>query len=572
MTSFEIRSLPFDRANLDTWSSLDTRHSNWPVVYMLHDRTKIYVGETLNTESRLRQHLEVDERRTLDEAIVIIDDSYNKSVCLDLESHLIRLFSGDGKFTVLNRNVGITDANYYERPDYQPRFVEVFEDLRSKGLFSRSIPEIENSDLFKYSPYKALSPDQSTAVEQILEGLFTDVELERRSTSVIQGEPGTGKTVLGIFMLKLIRDIASHRVEDLIDEDSIFSGLFTSKFVEIAKRLRIGLVIPQQSLRQSVQQVFKRTPGLSEGQVRAMTAFEVGEDPQDFDLLIVDEAHRLNQRANQASGPLNTKFSDINLDLFNDDSPHHTQLDWIVAKSRHQILLLDTEQSVRPADLPVELTYQLIQGAKSSDRWYPLLSQMRVRASEDFVGYVRRVLAGAQNTRELFADYDLRMFDDLADLYGELELKEREFELCRLLAGYAWPWSSKDDSSLFDIEIDGLKFRWNSTTKDWVNSPTSFQEIGSIHTIQGYDLNYAGVVIGPDLTFDPDSSRITFNRSRYFDTKGMENNRRLGITYTDEDLRRYVTNIYGVLLTRGIRGTFVYVCDPALRTHLSNFF
>jgi hypothetical protein len=572
MTNFEIRTIPFDRENVSTWSLLDNRHSNWPVVYMLHDRAEIYVGETLNAEARLKQHLEVSERRKLNEALIIVDESYNKSVCLDLESSLIRLFSGDGLFTVLNRNVGITDADYFERPDYQERFTEVFEELHAQGLFSRSVPEIQNSDLFKYSPFKALSPDQAIAVEEILETLFDDLEEGRSSTSVIQGEPGTGKTVIGIYMLKLLRDIANHRPEDPINEDSLFSGLFTSRFTSLARTLRVGLVIPQQSLRESVQQVFKRTPGLSDRDVRVISAFDVGTSPDDFDILVVDEAHRLGQRANQASGPLNKKFSDINIELFGNDDPTHTQLDWIRAKSKHQILLLDTEQSVRPADLPIELTYQLIQSAKAEGHWHPLHSQMRLRASEDYVGYVRHVLAGTQTTREVFEDYDLRFFDDISDMYRELGICEKEFGLCRMLAGYAWPWSSRREPESFDIQIGELKFRWNSTAKDWVNSPNAFHEVGSIHTIQGYDLNYAAVIIGPDLVFDPEASEIRIDRTNYFDTKGKENNKVLGITYSDEDLLRYIRNIYGVLLTRGIRGTFVHICDPDLRKYLGKFF
>jgi DUF2075 family protein/predicted GIY-YIG superfamily endonuclease len=572
MTNFEIRTIPFDRENVSTWSLLDNRHSNWPVVYMLHDRAEIYVGETLNAEARLKQHLEVSERRKLNEALIIVDESYNKSVCLDLESSLIRLFSGDGLFTVLNRNVGITDADYFERPDYQERFTEVFEELHAQGLFSRSVPEIQNSDLFKYSPFKALSPDQAIAVEEILETLFDDLEEGRSSTSVIQGEPGTGKTVIGIYMLKLLRDIANHRPEDPINEDSLFSGLFTSRFTSLARTLRVGLVIPQQSLRESVQQVFKRTPGLSDRDVRVISAFDVGTSPDDFDILVVDEAHRLGQRANQASGPLNKKFSDINIELFGNDDPTHTQLDWIRAKSKHQILLLEPEQSVRPADLPIELTYQLIQSAKAEGHWHPLHSQMRLRASEDYVGYVRHVLAGTQTTREVFEDYDLRFFDDVSEMYRELGTCEKEFGLCRMLAGYAWPWSSRREPECFDIEIDDLKFRWNSTAKDWVNSPNAFHEVGSIHTIQGYDLNYAAVIIGPDLVFDPEASEIRIDRTNYFDTKGKENNKVLGITYSDEDLLRYIRNIYGVLLTRGIRGTFVHICDPDLRKYLGKFF
>lgn len=543
MTNFEVRTIPFNRENVSSWSRLDQRHSNWPVVYMLHDRTQIYVGETLNAEARLKQHLEVVGRSDLGEAHVIIDESFNKSVCLDLESHLIRLFSGDGQFTVLNRNVGITEADYFHRHEYQARFDEVFEDLRTRGLFSRTVPEIENSDLFKYSPFKALSHDQALAVEEVVQTLFKDLEAKQKSMSVIQGDPGTGKTVIGIFMLKLLCDIANHRNEEPVDEDALFSSFFASKFTALASSLKIGLVIPQQSLRESVQQVFKRTPGLSDRGVRVMSAFEVGDSSEEFDVLVVDEAHRLGQRANQPSGVLNQKFSTINERLFGDDHPSHTQLDWIVAKSQHQIILLDTEQSVRPADLPLDLTSRIIENSKAEERWHPLQSQMRLRASEDFVGYVRHAIAGTQQTREVFADYDLRMFDDLDEMYRELELREQEFGLCRLVAGYAWPWKSRKDPGYFDIEIGGLQFRWNGTTKDWVNSPNAFREVGSIHTIQGYDLNFAGVIIGPDLVFDPETSRIKIDRDNYFDSKGKENNRVLGITYSDEDLLRYITNI-----------------------------
>jgi DUF2075 family protein len=90
-------------------------------------------------------------------------------------------------------------------------------------------------------------------------------------------------------------------------------------------------------------------------------------------------------------------------------------------------------------------------------------------------------------------------------------------------------------------------------------------EVGSIHTVQGYDLNYAGVIIGPDIGYDDVTGRLVFNRDSYFDKKGKENNRRLGITYSDEDLVEFVKNIYRVLLTRGIRGTYVYICDQSLR-------
>ncbi len=86
--------------------------------------------------------------------------------------------------------------------------------------------------------------------------------------------------------------------------------------------------------------------------------------------------------------------------------------------------------------------------------------------------------------------------------------------------------------------------------------------------MQGYDLNYAGVVIGPDVRFDHESQRVVFDRSSYFDKKGVENNPRLGIKYSDGDVLRFVTNVYSVLMTRGVLGTYIYVVDAALREHL----
>jgi len=130
---------------------------------------------------------------------------------------------------------------------------------------------------------------------------------------------------------------------------------------------------------------------------------------------------------------------------------------------------------------------------------------------------------------------------------------------------------SKKDPTAADIEIDGVSLRWNGTTKDWISSKNALEEVGSIHTVQGYDLNYAGVIIGGDLRYDAATGQMLVDRSSYFDVKGVENNKQLGRRYTDAEVRQFVLNIYGVLLTRGIRGTYVYVVDPALREYLTPF-
>lgn len=570
MTSFRIEQFPFRLTEVRAQGDLDPRYRNWPVVYALSDDRRVYVGESRNAVARLEQHLKSTDRRDLRVARVVLGEEFNKSACLDLESYLIRLFAGDGKLQVLNRNEGITDADYYGRKRYQQIFDAVFEELRSLGLFDRPVREIENTDLFKLSPFKALTQDQAIVVEGILGGLFDDLEEGRDSRIVIQGDPGTGKTVVGIFLMKLFSDIRDSDPREPVDSDTLLSEFFVAGYREPLEDFRIGLVVPQQALRKSIENVFKRTPGLSKAQV--LTPFQVGNSTEKYDLLVVDEAHRLSQRAAQAAGPLNAQYRNINVRLFGDDNPSYTQLDWIDQQSSHQIYLVDGLQSVRPADIPMPRLEALVETARRAQRHYRLTSQMRVKAGQDYVGYVRGVLDGTRSDREEFPGYDLRFFDDFGEMRRAVRAREDEAGLARLVAGYAWKWASKNDPTAYDISIGEERLRWNTTAVDWVNSPGSVDEMGSIHTIQGYDLNYAGVVIGPDLRFDATTGRIVFDRASYLDARGAANNGMLGITYSDDDILRFVRNIYAVLLTRGVRGTYVYVCDPALREHLRRFF
>ena len=407
-------------------------------------------------------------------------------------------------------------------------------------------------------------------MESVLEALFYDRSSGWGRSLVIQGDPGTGKTIVAIYLMKLLLDISHSDPDEALDRDTIFADFFSPHFRDLLTDFRVGLVIPQQSLRKTIQGVFQKTPGLSKSMV--LTPFEVGESEKPYDLLIVDEAHRLGQRANQPSAAQNSKFSAINQSLFGEDRSDITQMDWVKAQSRHQLYLIDSAQSVKPADLPKRVLDELSAKARSEEGFFRLASQMRIQGGSDYIDYVGRVLDGSQTLPETFGSYSVRFFDDVRAMRDAIFEKEREHSLCRMVAGFAWPWISKNSPDAHDIVLDGLGLTWNRTASDWINSPTSVEEVGSIHTVQGYDLNYAGVIIGADLGFDAVNQQIVFRRENYHDKKGKENNPRLGIVYTDDDLLEYVKNIYRVLLTRGIRGTFVYVVDPELREHLRPFF
>lgn len=570
MTSFTVKRFHRHGDSLFELGENDPRIDNWPVVYTLDDSREVYVGESLNVRGRFVQHLKSNQKKHLTSAVVVIDETFNKSAALDLESHLVRLFAGDGKFKVLNRNDGIVDADYYDRADYLNKFDEIFEHLRELGFFTRSIQEIENSDLFKLSPFKALNPNQEQTIKSYVGDLLKNLRDGAASESVIQGDPGTGKTIVGIYLLKLLKDLGASGATDETDDGSVFADPFVAEHRHRLDGFRMGLVIPQQALRKSIQRVFAKTPGLNASMV--MSPFDVGDSEQRFDLLIVDETHRLNRRANQSSAAQNTRFARINEKLFGRDDSELTQLDWIVKLSDHQVFLLDAGQCVRPADLSGEILDALVDRAETGKRYYPLTSQMRVQAGGDYIEYVRAVFGDNPPSPTTFPDYDLRWFENLADMESALKEREKRFGLARMLAGYAWKWLSKKNPGTFDIELDGVRRKWNTTDKDWVQSASAAEEVGSIHTIQGYDLNYAGVIIGNDLRYDSAKRSFRVDEKSYFDKKGKENSPSFGIKNTPEDLLRYVINIYVVLLTRGIRGTFLYVCDPELRDYLRPYF
>jgi len=494
---------------------------DWPVVYLLETTGEAYVGETTNFYNRGKQHYENGERRRLRRAHVITDEMYNKSATLDIESFLIEHLAAEGSLLLQNKNDGLRNHNYYQRTEYQAKCETIWKELIAKGLVKKEVYEIENSDLFKYSPYKALTEEQYLFVKQ----LVRDIENERATTYVVEGAPGTGKTILATYLMKYLKD---H---------------------ERTKHLKIALIAPMSSLRGTIQQVFRATPGLKANMVVGPNAVA----KEAYDLVIVDEAHRLKKRKNL--GAAFKAFDEVNKKL---GLPKEaTQLDWILATTKRQVLFYDQGQSVLPADI------EDIDLRSRSAHFYKLTKQMRIQAGEEYVHFIDALLNQRKIVKPRFKDYELRVFDDVAEMHQAIQDKDKEYGLSRMVAGFAWPWVTNPANGTpkqdFDIEIDGHKFRWNSKTKDWVNSPNAINEVGCIHTVQGYGMNYVGVIVGPELFYDEKKERIAADRSKYCDRNGHA-----GVT-DPKELDRYIINIYRTLLTRGIKGTYVFVVDKKLR-------
>lgn len=496
---------------------------DWPVVYLLEASSEAYVGETTNLYSRSKQHYENGERRRLKNAHVITDETYNKSAALDIESFLITHLAAEGSFLMQNRNDGIREHNYYQRAEYQAKCEIIWKELLEKKLVHKEVYEIENSDLFKYSPYKSLTEEQYFFVKK----LVRDIEKDNAKTYVVEGAPGTGKTILATYLMKYLKDHES------------------------TKHLKVALVAPMSSLRGTIQQVFRATAGLKANMVIGPS--DVAKDT--YDLVIVDEAHRLKKRRNL--GAAFRAFDNVNKKL--GLSKDATQLDWILKSSKRQVLFYDQGQSVLPADI------QDIDLRSKGAQFYTLSKQMRIQAGEEYVQLVEAILNHRQVVKPNLKDYEFQVFENIAEMHQAIKTKDKEHGLSRLVAGFAWPWITNPANGTpkqdFDIEINDCKLRWNSKTKDWVNSPGAINEVGCIHTVQGYGMNYVGVIIGPELYYDVKNKRIAVDKSKYCDRNGHA-----GVTDPNE-LERYIKNIYRTLLTRGIKGTYVYIVDENLRTY-----
>ncbi|MHC1747269.1 MAG: DNA/RNA helicase domain-containing protein [Cellulosilyticaceae bacterium] len=494
---------------------------DWPVVYILEGEKEAYIGESIHVYDRSQQHYKIDERKILKLIHIIGDEDFNKSATLDIESLLIEHMAADGKYKLQNGNGGLINHSYFDRERYQNKFEMIWDELKRKNIVKKGIFELRNSDLFKYSPYKALNEQQYETVISIMKSITE----EEKSRHLIQGEPGTGKTIVAIYLMKYLKECSK------------------------TKDLKIGLVVPMTPLRGTLKNVFKTVKNLNSRMV--LSPFDVVKD--NYDILIVDEAHRLNRRVNISNmGAFDNVNRKLGLDIMEGD-----QLDWIRQSAKHIVLCYDKHQTVRPSDI---LPYKIEQ---LEAKEHLIQSQMRVLGGNDYIEYIHNILHIEQNEIKQFDKYGVYIFEDIEQLYNEIREKEQKYGLCRMVAGYAWEWRSKLNKDAYDIQIQGQCYRWNSTQKDWVNSENAINEIGCIHTIQGYDLNYVGVILGNEIVYN--NGCIEIHEADYFDKYGKQ-------TIKDpEVLKRYILNIYKTLLTRGIRGTYIYICDQALREYFKRY-
>lgn len=551
--NFEIEKIAFNNDGLNTLQSQYFVNENWPIVYILNDdvRREAYVGETIDTNSRILAHLQTPSKRHLQNAALISSKKFNKSVTLDIESNLIKYLHADGKYDLLNGNLGLVNHSYHQKDEvYWDMFKNIWNSLIKNGIAKHSLEHISNSDLFKYSPYKTLSTEQRKNLTIIIDSLITD----NKKSIFIQGGAGTGKTIIAIFLFKLM----------LTKEEEFNYREFGEDEFELIKKVRLlktkfpfpqmALVIAMSSFRQTLKKIFRSIDGLNSKMVIGPSDLS----KKQYNILFVDEAHRLRKRVNLTNySSFDNTARELGL------KPEKTnELAWTQLRANKILYFYDPQQSIKPSDVDeIEFTKLKIE---SNSTVIQLNSQFRSKGGNGFVEFVDELLNLKRKTRSKYNDknFDVLIFDKFSDFVKAIKQKNEKHELCRFVAGYGWKWISKNDKEKFDIVIDDIKFQWNHDNIEFIFKDNEAKQIGCIHTTQGYDLNYVGVIFGPEIILNPKTNSIEIIRENYFDTNGQNTIHDINI------LKKYIINIYKTIMLRGILGCYLYVTDENLRNYL----
>ena len=557
----------------------ESKSKDWPVVYLINNNKYLYIGETSNFYNRFVQHLDNKQKQGLKTIHVIFDDEFNKSAVLDIEQSLIRMCGADQKFTLLNGNAGQSPRhNYYQREKYLNKIEGsnndkgIWETLRELNLVNDSYEKIINSDLFTHSPYTALTVEQEevcfNVINDILDGLKKNSK--QNITCIINGEAGTGKTILAIYIMSLIVNANKKMIDTFKDEESFEYANFKNKvlhklkkYIEENGELKIGYVLPMTSIRATLKTVFRKSKN---GLKSKMVIGPADVVEQDYDLLIVDEAHRLPKRKNIGWMKV---FDECSRKLGMDPKECNT-LDWIVKSSKHRILFYDKNQTIKSSDISnIELKKSL---SNSQIKEYTLTSQMRCEGGEFYIHYIDKIFKCNVQKNEKIQNYDIKVFDDPNNMIDSIKLLNKKYGLCRNVAGYSWEWKTKGYNSreiekqgLYDIKFGNKVYIWNMSNREWILRKESINEIGCIHTTQGYDLNYVGVILGKEIDYDPIKKEIIIDSNNFYDT-----NVKKGSSF--DEIKNYIINAYKVMMERGIKGCYLYACNKNMNEYLKKCF
>lgn len=401
----------------------------------------------------------------------------------------------------------------------------------------------QNTAVEKLSPLKPLTNEQAQLVNRIL--AFTSQHLEAGNTPAvftIYGDAGTGKSVVLSHLFNQLQTAAR------TDQTSPFYGTDNCFLVNHPEILKV------------YKEIAGHYPHLLKKDYERPTSFINQLDKRDghVDVVVIDEAHLL------LSKP----------DHYN-NFYHENQLAEVIKRAKVVILVFDQYQVLRMKSLwtPDRLT-KLTNQYPHDD--YHLKHQFRMTASDDLVAWMNQLTDGTvtalpKNARD---HYDFRVFDDAEAMRKAIVQRDHEVGLSRILSTSGYP--STLDGGKHYIKEGRFKMPWdqyNYTSTPWAEIPQTINEVGSIYTCQGFDLNYAGIIIGPIISQANDSNQLLVHLDRYTDVESFKRCKDLTDPKEIKQLEeRMIMNALNVILKRGVRGTYLYAHDPRLRQTLISMY
>lgn len=380
-------------------------------------------------------------------------------------------------------------------------------------------------NIVKGKPEYVLLDEQLVVYDAVLANARKDFHNKQKAVIIIKGGPGTGKSVIAI---NLMADL-------LLQSYNAHYATGSRAFTQTLRKI-IGT-------RGSVQIKYFNSYGQAEQNA--------------IDILIADEAHRIRNTSENRFTP---KKQRTNI----------PQIDEMLGAAKVSVFFIDDKQVVRPNEIG---SVEYIRGAAEKRNCkiseYKLEAQFRCNGSDAFVNWINNTL-GIEKTANIIwsqhEEFDLRIFSTPFDLENSIKEKVAEGYTARVTAGFCWDWSMPDNDGFLkdDVVIGDYRRPWNAKPEAkrlakgippalvWAYDPYGINQIGCIYTAQGFEFDYVGVIFGGDLIYDLDTQQWLGHTSKSSDSVV----KRSGTKFTD-----LVKNTYRVLLSRGMKGCFIYFVD-----------
>ena len=540
--------------------------ANFPTVYIHNWQDsgdfEVYVGESNDIFKRTRQHYDaaVDkskwQRKLMEKdarLFIIGHEHFNKSLTMDIENRLMHYMMSAERVKHVHNLRDNPQTSYYPVEELDEIFGRIWRGLRkeNKELFPTE-SAIKDSAIYKASPLHKLTKEQKDARELILQKVSKALENgETRQLVFIDGEAGTGKTVLN---------------------SSTFYELYCQAEEE-EKTLKCYLLVNHDEQITVYEQIAEKL-GLTAkyGKVVSKPTTFINNHSEDdpVDVVFVDEAHLLLTQGKQSYHGEN-------------------QLKDIIARARVTVVMFDENQILTTEQFwEAQILEHYRNQAKAAENHIVLDKQLRMQADPVTMDWIDSFTKKGQlkEIPHTVDGYQIKVFDDpeMLDLEIQKKAKEKDSALSRVLATYDWEYSQKRKPNdrlraYWEVVIGKWHKPWNRelgaelSRKEkrkisglaWAEQPQTINEVGSTFTIQGFDLNYAGVILGPSVKYR--NGKIIFAPSESHNNKAIRNR-----TLSDGTKQKFgemlIQHEVRVLMTRGVNGMYIYACDPELRAAL----